>query len=420
MGLFLLLWIIAGTCSAFEFIVQTNPNAPQKEDNSKSCVVAIHDNVRGYLNWNQDWFVKAAKEHNVKIREMKENGIGKHGPVDNVDVVIFHAPTHQNRVSKSQLHKSYGRKAMFAFLSMEQPNYATIMKDYKYLENTFDLMITYSLSSIYPNTNIPNMPITYYPSHILSVNEVLKPPVYSFKEKDGYGTGVTVSLFTSNCKLAGANERLKYIQELMQYIDIHSYGGCLNNRKEPDFPNDPAWPAIAQRRARKIKVLSHYRFYLAFENAPVDDYVSEKVFEGLFAGAIPVYRGAQSIHRFMPANDSFIDANNMSPKELATLLKRLGSNEKEYEKYFLFKQRPITESFQSIVDMSYVHPNVLRRVCSYAHSSQSSLGQLPPADTKSNNSIPTEEGEEEGAVSKPPPKRKSAPKRKNRKSSGLN
>lgn len=78
---------------------------------------------------------------------------------------------------------------MFAFLSMEQPNYATIMKDYKYLENTFDLMITYSLSSIYPNTNIPNMPITYYPSHILSVNEVLKPPVYSFKEKDGYGTG---------------------------------------------------------------------------------------------------------------------------------------------------------------------------------------------------------------------------------------
>lgn len=206
----------------------------------------------------------------------------------------------------------------------------------------------------------------------------------------------------------------------MQYIDIHSYGGCLNNRKEPDFPNDPAWPAIAQRRARKIKVLSHYRFYLAFENAPVDDYVSEKVFEGLFAGAIPVYRGAQSIHRFMPANDSFIDANNMSPKELATLLKRLGSNEKEYEKYFLFKQRPITESFQSIVDMSYVHPNVLCRVCSYAHSSQSSLGQLPPADTKSNNSIPTEEGEEEGAVSKPPPKRKSAPKRKNRKSSGLN
>ncbi len=43
------------------------------------------------------------------------------------------------------------------------------------------------------------------------------------------------------------------------------------------MPDDPAWPPIAQRRARKVKILSHYKFYLAFENHPVDDYVSEKV-----------------------------------------------------------------------------------------------------------------------------------------------
>jgi negative regulator of replication initiation len=61
---------------------------------------------------------------------------------------------------------------------------------------------------------------------------------------------------------------------------VHSYGTCLHNRDEPSpqqIPDDPRWPAIAQRRARKIKVLSHYKFYLAFENAPIDDYVSEKV-----------------------------------------------------------------------------------------------------------------------------------------------
>jgi negative regulator of replication initiation len=61
---------------------------------------------------------------------------------------------------------------------------------------------------------------------------------------------------------------------------VHSYGTCLHNREEPSpqqIPDDPRWPAIAQRRARKIKVLSHYKFYLAFENAPIDDYVSEKV-----------------------------------------------------------------------------------------------------------------------------------------------
>ena len=43
---------------------------------------------------------------------------------------------------------------------------------------------------------------------------------------------------------------------------------------------DPRWPPIAQRRARKVKVLSNYKFYLAFENAAFEDYVSEKVRDG--------------------------------------------------------------------------------------------------------------------------------------------
>ncbi len=32
---------------------------------------------------------------------------------------------------------------------------------------------------------------------------------------------------------------------------------------------DPNWPEIAQKRARKVKILSHYKFYLAFENLQV-------------------------------------------------------------------------------------------------------------------------------------------------------
>ena len=50
--------------------------------------------------------------------------------------------------------------------------------------------------------------------------------------------------------------------------------------------DDPTWPPIAQRRARKVKVLSRYKFYLAFENAPVEDYVSEKVLHQSFPACI--------------------------------------------------------------------------------------------------------------------------------------
>jgi hypothetical protein len=45
-----------------------------------------------------------------------------------------------------------------------------------------------------------------------------------------------------------------------------------------------------------------------------------QVFEGLIAGTVPVYRGAASIHRFMPANDSYINASALNPKQLADLL----------------------------------------------------------------------------------------------------
>lgn len=60
---------------------------------------------------------------------------------------------------------------------------------------------------------------------------------------------------------------------------VHSYGGCLRNRDEEDLhvPLDPTWPEDEQRRARKMYIMKHYKFNLAFENDPLDDYVTEKV-----------------------------------------------------------------------------------------------------------------------------------------------
>ncbi|KAJ1439633.1 hypothetical protein B484DRAFT_427673 [Ochromonadaceae sp. CCMP2298] len=232
-------------------------------------------------------------------------------------------------------------------------------------------MVTYVLSGQYvlPGSgHLPNLPISYYPLHIVPTQAVMQPP-RPFAQKTGYGTDVSVALFTSNCANAGAKMRYKYIEELMQLIPTHSYGACLKNREEPTMADDPRWPAIAQRRARKIKILSNYKFYLAFENAPVLDYVSEKVFEGLIAGSLSVYRGSPSIQRFMPSNSSmpsFVDANDLSPQQLADLLLRLSKDEKEYSTYFAFKQQPLSAQFTHMAMQSYVHPNVLCRMCQYA------------------------------------------------------
>lgn len=68
----------------------------------------------------------------------------------------------------------------------------------------------------------------------------------------------------------------------------------------------------------------------------------------------------------MPSATSFIDANEMTPMQLGTLLKSLSDNEEEYLKYMSFKQIPLSESFKNITIMSYAHPNVLCRLCEYA------------------------------------------------------
>jgi hypothetical protein len=68
----------------------------------------------------------------------------------------------------------------------------------------------------------------------------------------------------------------------------------------------------------------------------------------------------------MPSNDSFINANHLNPKQLADLLTSIIANENKYDEYFAFKKKPISESFRQMGEMSYVHPNVVKRICDHA------------------------------------------------------
>lgn len=333
------------------------------EIEKRSCMVVSYDIIRGYLNWSQEWFRKAAAtkcQTSCMFTENKKE-------LSKADVIVFHAPKHSMNTG---LRAKYPN-ALFVMITMEQPKYAPILGKLSYLEKYMDLMITYSMAPQYPGTTVPNMPITYFPLNIVSPQAVLQPP-RPFSQKTGYGSGVQVVLFASNCERAGATERSKYISELMKYIKVHSYGQCFHNIDEPEMPEDPNWPPVAQRRARKVKVLSNYKFYLAFENAPVPDYVSEKVFEGLIAGSLPIYRGTSGINRFVPSNNSVIDANNLTPRELAEKIKKLSTDEQAYNKYFEFKQKPLSEHFKQITLKAFSHPNILCRICDYTMNRQNS------------------------------------------------
>lgn len=63
--------------------------------------------------------------------------------------------------------------------------------------------------------------------------------------------------------------------------------------------------------ASKFEVLQNYEFCLCFENMSMDGYITEKIFDCLYAGTIPLYMGAPDILDYVPA-DAFVDCRKYS------------------------------------------------------------------------------------------------------------
>jgi len=201
-------------------------------------------------------------------------------------------------------------------ISLEQPLYAPLMNDASYV-SSFDMTATYDLQSTIPT-------IAIHPHY--SSSDFRSATALSFQEKDGFGEPNAIAAFVSNCHNAGASERLKQMEELRKHMPLHSYGACLKNKDEPKLSDN--------RSENKRLVLQRYKFYLSFENSDIKDYVSEKVFDGLLAGTLPVYRGAESIDKFLPSptNPSVVKMSDFGSdmKKLADYLLFLAEDEEKY------------------------------------------------------------------------------------------
>lgn len=81
----------------------------------------------------------------------------------------------------------------------------------------------------------------------------------------------------------------------------------------------------------KLDTISHYTFMLCFENVVLKGWVTEKIFDCLVTGTIPIYWGATDVDSFVPP-DCFIDMRQFeSYDDLRRFLKSL--DEKSIEGY---------------------------------------------------------------------------------------
>lgn len=79
--------------------------------------------------------------------------------------------------------------------------------------------------------------------------------------------------------------------------------------------------------ASKYEVLSRYKYCLCFENMSIDGYITEKIFDCIYAGTIPLYLGAPNVASFIP-EDVYIDVRRFSSwEEMWDVVKSLPESE---------------------------------------------------------------------------------------------
>ena len=99
------------------------------------------------------------------------------------------------------------------------------------------------------------------------------------------------------------------------------------------------------------------QFCFAMENSLSHDYVTEKVWEALRGGCLPIYFGAPNVNDYLPHPSSIIHYRDFgSPKALVAELKRLMADEARYNSHFDWRAWPLNRlnpKYQYMAQLPY-------------------------------------------------------------------
>lgn len=228
--------------------------------------------------------------------------------MDRFDAILLHVQT----VELFGWPKVRSPHQRYVFVTMESAQYRTIQLDSDKYRNAFNLTLTYRRDSDFPYLYGAMEPV---PS----------PPPISTRN---YAAGKTklVAWFVSHC--SSQNNRGEYVRLLQKHIPVHIYGAC----------GPLKCPRSADDNCHKTMLNNDYKFYLSFENSICEDYVTEKLFDVLRYDVVPIVLGGANYSSFAPP-ESYIDALNYTPEELANYLLKLDEDDTAYNAYFQWKGR---------------------------------------------------------------------------------
>jgi hypothetical protein len=209
----------------------------------------------------------------------------------------------------------------------------------------------------------------------------------SYAEKQ---TRQTIASWMSNCGLV-ANKRSLYLAAVLAASNgtlTHAgYGTCLHSA-EPWIGRDeclrtcPNWTGnrtSAWNNRQKVFVSAHHLFTWAAENADCDYYHTEKVFQALASGSVPIYLGGRTIREVVPTNSVIVARDFAGPKELAAFLVRVAANETLYDAFQEWRRRPIEDRLLRLGRDNADPAIAAERHCSMCHHAHLRIpGRVPP------------------------------------------
>ena len=121
----------------------------------------------------------------------------------------------------------------------------------------------------------------------------------------------------------------------MEHLPVDNYGNCFHNVDMPVTRGRGDYQTV------KEEVLKQYKFAVAFENKVLENYVTEKVYNALSAGSIPIYLGAPDIMKHVPSGSIINAADFSGPAALAQHIQRVASDPALYASYFDWDKREL-------------------------------------------------------------------------------
>jgi len=247
------------------------------------------------------------------------------------DVVVFHLPD-LLREMENDVEQSTGQLWVAWYLESEK-NYPGFRSPE--IRETFDLWMSYRQDAdvVYP----------FYRYEYINI----------FSQKIFAGHKRNKSCMSVSDRINKSTGYMLCQKELMKHTGIDSYDNLINNNQKPSTDHFTK---------TKTDIYRGYKFVIAFEDAHDTDYVTEKFFEPLIAGSVPVYLGAPNINDFAPGDHCFVDVRQFeSPRALAHFINNCYQDDQLYAKFFEWKNRPLRPSFLQKAEMQKEHPLV--RLC---------------------------------------------------------